>query len=65
VEGGFGDRIISRGFWPVRSRDLAPCDFYLCGNLKDRVYRINPMQKKSERKTYEQKFFIFLRKNFG
>lgn len=38
----FGDdRIISRSFpttWPPRSPDLNPCDFWLWGFLKDRVY---------------------------
>ncbi|GBM76261.1 hypothetical protein AVEN_105439-1 [Araneus ventricosus] len=35
------DRIISRHFptaWPPRSPDLNPCDFTLCGYLKDLVY---------------------------
>jgi hypothetical protein len=38
----FGDRIISRGLWPARSPDLSPCDFYLWGNLKQKVYKTNP-----------------------
>ena len=36
------DRIISRQFpddWPSRSPDLNPCDFWLWGYLKDRVYQ--------------------------
>jgi hypothetical protein len=36
------DRLISRGLWPARSPDLHPCDFYLWGNLKDKVYSNNP-----------------------
>lgn len=28
--------------WPARSPDLSPCDFYLWGCLKDRVYRERP-----------------------
>jgi inhibitor of nuclear factor kappa-B kinase subunit alpha len=28
--------------WPARSPDLNPCDFYLWGNLKDKVYSNNP-----------------------
>lgn len=28
--------------WPARSPDLTPCDFYLWGVLKDRVYGANP-----------------------
>jgi hypothetical protein len=38
----FEDRLISRELWPARSPDLNPCDFYLWGNLKDKVYSINP-----------------------
>jgi inhibitor of nuclear factor kappa-B kinase subunit alpha len=38
----FEDRLISRGLWPARSPDLNPCDFYLWGNLKDKVYSSNP-----------------------
>lgn len=41
----FGEnRIISRSFqnaWPPRSPDLNPCDFWLWGYLKDRVYQRN------------------------
>ena len=38
----FGKRWISRrGFikWPLRSPDLSPCNLFLWGVLKDRVYR--------------------------
>ena len=28
--------------WPTRSPDLTPCDFWLWGFLKARVYRIKP-----------------------
>ena len=41
LEEKFGDRVISRGFdnfWPPYSPDLNPCDFYLWGYLKSRVY---------------------------
>jgi hypothetical protein len=38
----FENRLISRGLWPARSPDLKPCDFYLWGNLKDKVYSNNP-----------------------
>jgi hypothetical protein len=38
----FENRLISRGLWPTRSTDLNPCDFYLWGNLKDKVYSNNP-----------------------
>jgi hypothetical protein len=36
------DRLISHRLWPSRSPDLNPCDFYLCGNLNDKVYSNNP-----------------------
>ena len=41
----FPSRLVSlRGDigWPARSPDLAPCDFFLWGYLKDRVFRIRP-----------------------
>jgi hypothetical protein len=38
----FGDRVVSRGLRPPRSSDLNPCDFYLWGKLKDKVYVNNP-----------------------
>lgn len=47
----FNERVISnrypenfqRGFsWPAYSPDLNPCDFFLWGYLKDRVYSGNP-----------------------
>jgi hypothetical protein len=38
----FEDRPISHGSWPTRSPDLNPCDFYLWGNLKDKVHSYNP-----------------------
>ncbi|GJQ70021.1 hypothetical protein Trydic_g22511 [Trypoxylus dichotomus] len=37
----FGKRWIGRGGpfpWPARSLDLTPCDFWLCGMVKDRIY---------------------------
>jgi hypothetical protein len=38
----FENRLISRGLWPARSPGLNPCEFYLWGNLKDKVYSNNP-----------------------
>ena len=41
----FGDRVISlRGkvVWPARSPDLSPCDFFLWGFLKAKVYEHRP-----------------------
>jgi hypothetical protein len=37
-----GNRLISRGLWPARSPYLNPCDFYLWGNPKGKVYSNNP-----------------------
>ena len=37
----FPDRVISRrgdNNWPPRSCDLTPCDFFLWGHVKDKVY---------------------------
>jgi hypothetical protein len=36
---------------------------FIYGVLKDRVYRTNPHTKEELRKTYENKFWKFLRKN--
>ena len=38
----FGDRLIAKGFWPPRSPDLTPPDFFLWGYLKSRVYSTSP-----------------------
>jgi hypothetical protein len=38
----FGDRIITSGIWLARSPDLNPCDFFIGGCLKDKVYKSNP-----------------------
>ena len=41
----FGENIISQGFdfyWPPRSPDLNPCDFWLWGYLKANVYTHQP-----------------------
>ena len=37
----FKDKFIDKNRWPPRSPDLNPCDFYLWGYLKARVY--NPL----------------------
>ena len=39
----FQDRFMDKNRWPPRSPDLNPCDFYLWGYLKARVY--NPLPK--------------------
>jgi len=28
--------------WPARSPDLSPCDFFLWGYLKEKVFKIRP-----------------------
>jgi hypothetical protein len=38
----FENRLRSRWLWLARSPDLKLCDFYLWGNLKDKVYSNNP-----------------------
>ena len=41
----FGDNLISRRSfypWPARSPDLNPCDYFLWGYLKGKVFRSNP-----------------------
>ena len=37
----FGRRIISKNLSPPRSPNLTPCDFYLWGILKNKVYTGN------------------------
>ena len=39
----FGQKFLAKGTWPARSPDLNPCDYFLWGYLKDRVYK--PMPK--------------------
>ena len=36
------ERTTSKGLWPPRSPDLSPCDFYLWGTIKEKVYENNP-----------------------
>ena len=41
----FHERIIGRGlqwFWPPRSPDITPCDFWFWGYIKYNVYRSDP-----------------------
>ena len=41
----FGERVLSlhnNTEWPPRSPDLTHCDFFLCGYLKDKVFRTPP-----------------------
>jgi hypothetical protein len=34
----FGDRLISKPLWPLRSPDHTPLHFYLWGKLKGKIY---------------------------
>jgi len=38
----FKDRIISKNFWPPRSPDLTPADYFHWGLLKGKVYKNTP-----------------------
>ena len=38
IQNLFDDKVIRCGFWPPRSPNLNPCDFYLQGTLKSEVY---------------------------
>ena len=42
IETFFQDRIISKNFWPPRSADLTPANFFLWGLLKGKVYKNTP-----------------------
>jgi len=39
IQSFFGDHIISKVLWPLRSPDLTPSDYFLWGYLKGRVYQ--------------------------
>jgi hypothetical protein len=38
LQDSFGDRIVGRGKWPLRSPDLTPTDFFMWGFLKERFH---------------------------
>ena len=40
VDFKFGRNFIDNDSWPPRSVDLIPCDFYLWGYIKARVYKL-------------------------
>lgn len=42
--------------WPANSPDLTPCDFFLWGYLKDRVYRTQPTDLNELRARIQQEF---------
>jgi len=54
----FGDWISRRGKieWPARSCELTPCDFFLRGLLKDRVFSRNPLTLPDLKKIMEEEF---------
>lgn len=54
----FGEWIGRRGFieWPARSCDLTPCDFFLWGLLKDRVFATGPRTLPDLRTAIEEEF---------
>jgi inhibitor of nuclear factor kappa-B kinase subunit alpha len=56
----FGDRVISRHFpwnWPARSPDLNPCDFFLWGYLKARVFLHHPGSIPDLKRAIEEEIF--------
>ena len=55
----FVGRVLALGFpteWPPRSPDLTPCDFFLWGYVKDRVFRSPPPSLEALRQRIEQEF---------
>jgi len=55
----FGHRVMAIGFateWPPRSPNLAPCDFYLWGHLKNQVYKTPPASLQILRERIENAF---------
>ena len=45
VKALFPNRVVSRNgdiTWPPRSPDLTPCDYFLCGYLKTKVFETKP-----------------------
>ena len=52
----FDGRVLSRGLWLPRSRDLTPCDFYLWGSLKDKVHKTNLHTLEELRTTSDTRF---------
>jgi hypothetical protein len=65
LEEASGDRIISRGLWTEPSPDLTTREFYLWGNLKNKIYRMKPHTEEELKEKYEDKYQKFPRKNFG
>ena len=49
-------RFFDKSMWPPRSPDLNPCDFFLWGYLKDRVYDPMPEPLDSLKSNIEREF---------
>jgi hypothetical protein len=52
----FSKRFFDKSMWPPRSPDLNPCDFFLWGYLKDRVYDPMPESLDSLKSNIEREF---------
>jgi len=55
----FGERVIALGWspeWAPRSPDLTPCDFYLWGEMKTKVYRDSPQDLNELRSAIVREF---------
>ena len=42
LQSKFGEEFITKHQWPPRSPDLNPCDYFLWGYLKSKVYKPLP-----------------------
>ena len=42
IQSFFGNRVVSKGLWPLRSPDLTPPNYFLLGYLNGRVYQNKP-----------------------
>jgi hypothetical protein len=49
----FGDRFLDKTKWPARSPDLNPCDYFLWGHLKSKIYGKMPKTIKELREKIE------------
>ncbi len=58
ISGFFDDRIISKGKWPAQSPDLSSPDIFLCGLLKDYVYRKKPFMSDDLKKETETQVHV-------
>ena len=52
----FLDRFSNKEKWPPRSPDLNPCDFFLWGYLKQRVYNTMPQSLDSLKENITREF---------